>query len=84
MAKQSISGLPDESVDETRFKRQPKYKAEDIKLSTAEIRNGWTQETLANYFNEREEQAATLALRPKGKIVKVENVKNSFDPHKWI
>lgn len=84
MAKQSISGLPSET-DEARFTKPPKYKAEDIKLTTAEIRNGWTQETLANYFNEREDQAATsLALAPKRKEVKVENVKNSFDPHKWL
>lgn len=49
-----------------------------------EIRNGWTEEKLAAYLAERDSQKAAFANQSsKIKRVIVENVKTSFDPHKW-
>ena len=61
-----------------------KWNEENVKLTSADIQNGWTAQRLADYLNEREEQQAAFALIDKPKQIKVENVKNSFDPHKWL
>jgi hypothetical protein len=53
------------------------------KLTRDEIRNGWTEQKLAAYLAEREAQQAVFADQPKPKRVIVENVKTSFNPHKW-
>ena len=51
-----------------------------------EMKNGWTEESLTLYLKEREKQNAEFVLRQGDKkpAIKIENVRDSFDPHKWL
>lgn len=62
-----------------------KYTTDNVKLTSEDIRNGWTAHALADYLNEREEQSAAFVLQEKPQEVKVESVKTThFDPHNWL
>ncbi len=56
-----------------------------MKLTTEEIRNGWTEQTLAAYHKERATQKLEYEMdqAKKNPAVKTENV-NSFNPHNWL
>lgn len=58
-------------------------KAEDIKLTSEDIRNGWTTEKLVKYLNQRNDEQRQHAVAARPKSIKVENVRMNFNPHNW-
>lgn len=50
-------------------------------ITKEELRNGWTQQSLDKYLQEREEQKASFEMKKKH-AVQVRNV-STYDPLKW-
>ena len=55
-------------------------KSGEIELTKAEIHNGWTEESLGKYLEEREKGAQMKIFRPRPKPVKQNS---GYNPFRW-
>lgn len=65
-----------------KFRKTGVIETPTAKLSAEDIRNGWTEEKLKSYLNQRVEQQREYALAKKPTVAKVEDCK-TFNPHEW-
>lgn len=55
---------------------------EPVRATAADKRNGWTDESLRRYLEEREAQKLNYAARNARKRVEVQNTA-SYNPYRW-
>lgn len=53
-----------------------------LKATPEEKANGWTDQTLREYFQQRENQKRSFAFGKKSRNTVTKNV-TSFNPHRW-